>query len=148
MLVKEQIAEAKATLAKVTMKAAESSTALATGTANTAKVGFPQNIPLLIGFAAQAAGIFSSIKSAVGAAKSTTSKFSAGGGGSISSPRISAATAPKVPAFNIVGASETSQLSQTIGEKEQQPIKAYVVSDDVSTQQALDRKIVKGASLG
>jgi len=142
MLVKEQIAEAKATLAKITMKAADASVATATGAAETAKVGFPQNIPLLIAFAAQAAGIFSSIKSAVGAAKSSTSKFSGGGGG------VSAPSAPAPPAFNIVGASETSQLSQTIGEKEQQPVKAFVVSNDVTTAQSLDRNIVEGASLG
>jgi len=142
MLVKEQIAEAKATLAKITMKAADASVATATGAAQTAKVGFPQNIPLLIAFAAQAAGIFSSIKSAVGAAKSSTSKFSGGGGG------VSAPSAPAPPAFNIVGASETSQLSQTIGEKEQQPVKAFVVSNDVTTAQSLDRNIVEGASLG
>ena len=148
MLIKEQIMEAKATLAKVTMKAAESSTALATGTANTAKVGFPQNIPLLIAFAAQAAGIFSSIKSAVGAAKSSTSKFggASGGGTSISAPSIQAAT--QAPAFNIVGASAESQLADTIAGQQERPVKAYVVSNDVSSQQALDRNIVKGASIG
>ena len=148
MLVKEQIAEAKATLAKVTMKAAESSTALATGTANTAKVGFPQNIPLLIGFAAQAVGIFSAIKSAVGAAKSTTSKFSAGGGSSISTPRVSVSSASTPPAFNVVGAGEGSQIAQALGEKDQQPVKAYVVSQDVTTAQSLDRNIIESASIG
>lgn len=149
MLVKEQIAEAKATLSRVTMKAAESSTAIATGTANTAKVGFPQNVPLLIAFAAQAAGIFSSIKSAVAATKSSTSKFSSGGGGgsSLSAPNIQAASA-QAPAFNIVGASDTSQLAETIAGQERNPLKAYVVAAEVSTQQALDRKIVNGASLG
>ena len=45
--------------------AARSTVAVAEGTAQTAKVGFPQNIPLLIGYAAQAAGIIMAIKSAV-----------------------------------------------------------------------------------
>ena len=152
MLVKEQIAEAKATLSKITMKAADSSVALAQGTAETAKIGFPQNIPMLIAFAAQAAGIYSSIKSAVGAAKSSTSKFGAsggsvpslgGGGGRSTSPAPSQA-----PAFNIVGASPENQLAQAIGEQDKQPLKAYVVSNEVTNAQALDRNIVESASLG
>jgi len=149
MLIKEQIAEAKATLKKITLKAAESSVDVAGGAAKTASaVPFPANIPLIIGFAAQAVGIFSAIKSAVAAAKGSASKMGGSGGGSISSPRITAASAPQAPAFNIVGASSTNQLAETIAGQQQQPVKAYVVSDDVSTQQALDRKIVKGASLG
>jgi hypothetical protein len=53
-----------------------------------------------------------------------------------------------VPKFNVVGASSTNQLAQTIGSKEQQPIKAYVVANDVTTQQGLDRNIVQSASIG
>lgn len=148
MLVKEQIAEAKATLAKVTMKASESSVALAQGSAETAKVGFPQNIPLLIAFAAQAAGIFSSIKSAVGAAKSSTSRFGGSSGSAATSFRAAAPSAPQAPAFNVVGASPENQLAQALGEQDKQPIKAFVVSNEVTNAQALDRNIVESASLG
>jgi hypothetical protein len=56
--------------------------------------------------------------------------------------------APTAPAFNVVGASSTNQLAQTIGNKEAQPIKAYVVANDVTTQQGLDRNIVQSASIG
>lgn len=147
MLVKEQIAEAKATLAKITMKASESGVALAQGSAETAKVGFPQNIPLLIGFAAQAAGIYSSIKSAVGAAKSSTSKYGGSSGGA-STFRAAAPSAPQAPAFNVVGASPENQLAQALGEQDKQPIKAFVVSNEVTNAQALDRNIVESASLG
>jgi hypothetical protein len=152
MLVKEQIAEAKATLAKITMKAADSGVALAQGTAETAKIGFPQNIPMLIGFAAQAAGIYSSIKSAVGAAKSSTSKFGSAGGSIPSlgggSSRASVPVPSQAPAFNVVGASPENQLAQAMGEQERQPMKAYVVSNEVTNAQALDRNIVESASLG
>lgn len=148
MLVKEQIAEAKATLQKITLKASESSVALAQGTAETAKIGFPQNIPMLIGFAAQAVGIYSSIKSAVGAAKGNASKMGVSGGGSGISAPSRVVSAPAPPSFNIVGASETNQLAQSIGQEEKQPVKAYVVSNDVSNAQALDRNIVRGASIG
>ena len=57
-------------------------------------------------------------------------------------------SAPAAPSFNVVGASSTNQLAQTIGSKEQQPIKAYVVANDVTTQQGLDRNIVQSASIG
>jgi len=72
-----------------------------------------------------------------------------GGGGSVSSGGSSTpASAPAAPAFNVVGASATNQLAQTIGNQQQQPIKAYVVANDVTTQQSLDRNIVQSASIG
>lgn len=58
------------------------------------------------------------------------------------------AAEPLPPAFNIVGASGTNQLAEAIGGQAQQPVKAFVVSNDVTTAQELDRNIVKGASLG
>lgn len=141
LLVKEQIMEAKATLSRITMRSAEAGVDLAKGTAATAKVGFPQNIPLLIAFAAQAAGIFMAIKSAVGAAKSATASVGGGGGGAAAPSR------PAPPSFNIVGAAPESQLAQTIGEREEKPVKAYVVSNDVTTAQSLDRNIIESASI-
>ena len=52
------------------------------------------------------------------------------------------------PAFNIVGASPENQLAQAIGQNTQKPVKAFVVSSEVSNQQALDRKIETGSSIG
>ena len=149
MLVKEQIANAKATLAKITGKAAEAGVDAAAGSMKSASAApFPANIPLIIGFAAQAAGIFASIKSAVGAAKSSTAKFS-GGGATVSSPRISpSSNASQAPAFNVVGASGTNQLAEAINGRDSQPVKAFVVSNEVTNAQALDRNIVDSASLG
>jgi len=63
---------------------------------------------------------------------------SGGGGGSVSQP----------PAFNVVGASQTNQLAQTIAGQQQQPIKAYVIANDVTTQQSLARNIVQSATIG
>jgi hypothetical protein len=73
-----------------------------------------------------------------------------GGGGSPtgSAGNESAGGAPAAPNFNVVGASSTNQLAQTIGNQQQQPIKAYVVANDVTTQQGLDRNIVQSASIG
>lgn len=65
-----------------------------------------------------------------------------GGGGSISTP---ASMAPNV---NVVGASRTNAIAETIAQQGQQPIKAYVVANDVTTQQGLNRSIVTSASIG
>ena len=68
------------------------------------------------------------------------------------SPSVSSPSRPAPPsippAFNIVGASDTNQLAEAIGGQAQQPVKAFVVSNDVSTAQELDRNIVEGASIG
>lgn len=55
---------------------------------------------------------------------------------------------PAVPQFNVVGATATSQLATAIGEQEQQPVQAYVVSQDVTTAQSLENNIITGATLG
>jgi hypothetical protein len=70
---KEMIMEIKKTITFSTQAAARSTVAVAEGTAQTAKIGFPQNIPMLIGYAAQAVGIISAIMSAVNSAKSSAS---------------------------------------------------------------------------
>ena len=142
MRIKEQIEEAKATLQRITLRAAEAQVDTAKGAASTAKVGFPQNIPLLIAFAAQAAGIIASVRSAVGAVKQSASGMGGVGGGSFTPE------APAAPAFNIVGASPINQVAQAIGQRDTGPIKAYVVGNDVTNQQALDRQVTKRASLG
>mgnify|MGYP003653499018 CR=1 FL=1 len=140
MLIKEQIMEAKATLQRITLKASEAAVDVAKGASGTAKVGFPQNIPLLAAFAIQAAGIIMAIKSAVNAAKGSASQMGGGGGSSVSTPQA--------PSFNIVGAAPENQLAQAIGEQEEKPIKAFVVSNEVTNAQALERNIVEGASIG
>lgn len=85
------------------------------------------------------------VLAAAGRAKSilASSSASSSGGGSTSAP-----SAPQAPSFNVVGNSGANQIAQTIGMQSQSPIKAYVVSKDVTTQQALDRNIVKSATLG
>jgi len=71
-----------------------------------------------------------------------------GGGGAGGGASVGGEGGGAAPAFNVVGASATNQLAQTIGNKESQPIKAYVVANDVTTQQSLDRNIVSSASIG
>ena len=54
----------------------------------------------------------------------------------------------QAPDFNIVGQSPSNQLAAAVQGQFQQPIKAYVVSKDVTTAQAMDRNIIGTASLG
>ncbi len=51
------------------------------------------------------------------------------------------------PDFNIIGSTGTNQLADAIGGTTQQPIKAYVVSSEVTSAQELDRNIVESASI-
>ena len=74
-------------------------------------------------------------------------------GGSSAPNSISTASSPPItpaqaPDFNVVGASGTNQLAQAINGQDKQPIKAYVVSNDVTNAQSLERNIVEGASIG
>ena len=147
---KENLLEAKKTFVKgqeavkqATIDGAKSGTAISQGTAETAKIGFPQNIPLLVAYAAQAVGIVSAIKGAVGKVKQTV-------GGGVSAPEIETPSVPTstAPAFNIVGASGTNQLADAIAQSGQQPVRSYVVSNDVTTAQELERNIISGASIG
>lgn len=80
---------------------------------------------------------------ALNVAKIKSTNMSSGGGGGSAQP-----SAPAAPSFNVVGASDTNQLAQAIGQKEETPVKAYVVSNEVSNAQALDRNIVEGAAIG
>ncbi len=54
---------------------------------------------------------------------------------------------PAAPSFNVIGATGTSQLADAIGGQTQEPVKAYVVSNDVTSAQSLDRNIVEEASI-
>ena len=71
------------------------------------------------------------------------------GSGGVSAPSIQgmSGSAPAAqPQFNVVGNSGVNQLAQTLGN--QQPIQAYVVANNVTTAQSLDRNIIQNASLG
>jgi hypothetical protein len=56
-----------------------------------------------------------------------------------------AAPAPQAQ-FNIVGQSSTNQLAQTIATQQNQPVQAFVVGNDVTTQQALDRNKITNST--
>lgn len=201
LLAKELVMEAKKTITFSTLKASEATVATATGAAKTAAVGFPQNIPLLIAYAAQAAGIIAAIVSAVKGAKSAASAIGGGdtgekgapspdvganvpkprglaGGGVISGPgggksdlipamlsngesvinaNSTAMFRPLLSSINAIGggkrfaeggmALSNFTQAQSMGQlgdimtMNSQPIKTYVVAQDMTNQQMMDREI-------
>ena len=70
-------------------------------------------------------------------------------GSATAAPSTTPPTAPSAaPSFNVVGTSGINQLAQSIGQKNTQPIRAYVVGGDVTTSQELERKRIKTATFG
>ncbi len=77
-------------------------------------------------------------------------KVPGGGGGSAPSISSSAtAGATSAPQFNVVGNAGTNQLASSLGSAmAQNPVQAYVVANDVTTAQSMNRNIIQNASLG
>lgn len=100
------------------------------------------------------AGIAAGVATAVGIANVASiaaQKFEGGGtstGGTIPSPSISSNTGigQQAPAFNVVGQSGFNQVAQALGQQNSTPIKAFVVSGDVTTAQALENNIIDTAT--
>lgn len=141
LALQESIMDLKRITFKGTQAVAEAGVSTAQNVAESSKIGFPQNIITIAGAIAQGIGIIGSVKKAV----SKTRAGSVAGASSVSVPSVSSPSLP--PAFNVVGQSSTSQLADAIGGQSQQPIKAFVVSGDVTTAQSLDRNIIDGASI-
>ena len=94
------------------------------------------------------------IVAATGAAQVATisqTKFQAQGGSSPSSPSATGAAGgtgigSQAPAFNVVGQSGFNQVAQALGQQNSTPIKAFVVSGDVTSAQALENNIIDTAT--
>jgi hypothetical protein len=98
-----------------------------------------------LGAAAAGAAVFAGMKQIQNIKKTKVPKGSGGGGASAGGASVSAAPTP--PSFNVVGASETSVLADTVAEQTNEPVQAYVVSNDVTTAQSLENNIVEGATI-
>lgn len=132
---KELMLDVSKTIAFGKGSVARSQIAISEGVAQTAKIGFPQNVPMLIGYAAQAAGIISSIRSATKSASS------------ISIPNIDVSSAQSTsftPPSNLSQQSNVATINQ---QAQQSTIQAFVVSNDITNQQSLDRNIITQASI-
>jgi len=67
------------------------------------------------------------------------------GGASASVPQT---PVPQIQTANAITGDTGSQIAQTIAESTQRPIQAYVVSTEVSSTQALDRRTNTAATFG
>jgi hypothetical protein len=101
-----------------------------------------------LSIASTIAGAVKSIQQ-INSAASQAGVTGGGGGGSVSSapnipaPRVAGAAAPEIQTTG--GQNPNTQLAETLN-KASAPIKAYVVSGDISSQQALDRRTSRAAT--
>lgn len=79
---------------------------------------------------------FANVKKILSTKPITTSAPSGGAGGS----------APAAPSFNLVQGTASNQIADSL-QSQNAPVKAFVVSSDVTTSQELDRNIVRDNSL-
>ena len=100
-----------------------------------------------IAYAAMIGGVIAQIVSARKKAEEQIKALSGPLAG-VSSGGSGGGAAIAAPAFNVVGATQTSQLAQTIAGAEDKPLRAYVVASDVTTAQELERSTIEGASIG
>ena len=146
LLAKELVMEAKSSILKAKMKAAESTGEVAKGTA---KAAATLNPFVIAGWAITAAGIISTIATAFKSSKDAASAAGASGGGSAPSLGGGGA-APQAPAFNVIGQTSAgdNMIADTINQANANPMRAYVVEGDISSSQELGRKANAMASVG
>jgi len=86
------------------------------------------------------------IASSVLATKKALTALGGGGGGDASQSQGSAPT-QSAPSFNLVQGTASNQIAQSLAQSTA-PIKAYVVSTDMTTNQSLDRNILNNSRIG
>lgn len=109
--------------------------------ANTALKSAPPPFNFISAAATIAAGI-KNVKAITATDEPSAPSFARSAGGGFSAPSV-----PTPPQINTVGTSGVNQLAETINAQTKQPVKAYVVSGEVTTAQSLERNAVKEASI-
>ena len=117
------------------------------------------NLPILISFDWIVKGINAvalGVTTAVQIKNIDKTQFDGGGSSGSTAAPVASAAAPTVPSIaktsvpQIQGTSggnnPTSQIAQTLSKASDKPVKAYVVSGDISSQQALDRRTNRAAT--
>jgi hypothetical protein len=126
------------TASNVTVAAQGAALAIPTSGASVIAAGkiiAANNITTGIGIAANIAATAKALSAVGGGSAPSGSSVPSGGGGN-------------APQFNVVGATGVNQLAGAIAGKEQAPVQAYVVANNVTTAQSLDRNIIRSATLG
>jgi hypothetical protein len=147
------VVEKGAAIAKVIITA-QTAIAAKTASANSVAAFLPPfGSPNPAYFLAQAEAKKSNLRTKVGAALSIANILSTmigkkGGAKDTSGGGDGGGLTIQAPDFNVVGASQVSQLAETVAGQQSKPVKAFVVGKDISTQQELDRNITNTASFG
>ena len=102
-------------------------------------------ISAALGIASTIAGAAKSIQQINSQPGGSGGGSTGGGGGSsqLSAPRVAGMSAPQINTGG--GMNPSSQIAETLGAA-QKPVRAYVVSGDVSSAQALDRRTSRAAT--
>ena len=131
------IAENAAGIAKIIIntQVGNAKTIAQMGVLPAAPLVLANNIGAGISIAASVAATVKGLQ-ALGGGSASGGSVPSGGGGSAA------------PQFNVVGATGVNQLAGAIANREQAPIETYVVANNVSTAMALDRNIIRSATLG
>lgn len=130
VLFQELTLETKMAMARMLSTAGEASVNASAGFLETAKAGFPKNIPLLIAYGIQVAALLSNVKQALGTAKAGTAAASV--------------QAPTVP--TIAPPAEINQIPEI--EAAQPAIRAYVVAGDTRSAAEAEAKIETRRTFG
>lgn len=110
-----------------------------------AMAGIPYAGPVL-GALAAAAAVTAGLLNVKSISQQKFQGGSTGGGGG-GSTFSGTGVGSQAPDFNVVGQSGINQVATALGENNSTPVKAYVVSGDVTTAQALDNNIIDTATL-
>ncbi len=102
-----------------------------------------------LGAVAAGAAIVAGIKTVKKIVSTPAPKIAGATGGSsgASAAAPSPPPVPNPPSINTIGSGGVNQLAAAIGETDSQPVQAFVVSNDVTTAQGLERNIIDGASI-
>lgn len=137
------MARASGANVEASIDGAKTGTAVASGMAESSKVGFPWNIITMASYALQAVSL---VKAFTGS-KKKLNNITASVGGKVSG---GASPAPvSAPSFNVLGATSAGEnmIADTVASTNNQTMRAYVVESDVSTSQSLRRNALGMASI-
>jgi hypothetical protein len=145
------IAEKAAEVAKVIISTKSSNAVITAATSAAAALGDPTALARgkalktknNISSAVNIAAIVASAASGISAIRSKGNVPTSIGGGAGGEGAV-----VEAPDFNVVGVGAVNQLGQVISGQFDKPLRAYVLSDDVKTGQALQRNITGNAKLG
>lgn len=148
---KKTIASAQENLKQAKGSVTKGGVDAASGIPATASIGFPQNIPMLIAYAAQAIAFIAAVKGAFGKSKRAVQEVggSVGADPQLSAPSVPTASIPTTAAVSpmtTVGSSGMNAIAEAVSGAN--PVQAYVVSQDVTTAQSLENNIISSGSIG